>query len=271
MILFLVLFLTGFVQADAPHYWNQLTEIKDRHEFYANNENIVKPKDSWQTLFSVAYTDRELHQMKDCVFYRVPGVEAGMLKIKTVSALESCDKHILEPGEKDWSGIKSLQFSTSADSLHLSMSLPEYRSEKWALEIQNKFVKPAPKMHSSSVDAKAPRMIYLAPKKDLPFKFEATILKAGTLCHDINEDCEEVRPSICSQCPEGWYEIPNGCSKGPKYCGRQVCGLKNQPACRRGMEWQRSEGPFECRVDSSFAYCAKGLQVHCEGKLAYCR
>lgn len=271
MTIFLVLFLTSLVHADAPYYWSHLTEIRDRHEFYADNVVIVKPKDSWQTLFSVVYTDIELQQMKDCVFYRVPGVEAGMLKIRTISASDSCDKHILQPGDKEWGDVRSLQFSSSSDKLLLSMSFPDYRSEKWNVLVQNQFKKPIPKMLSSSVDAKSSRIILLAPKKDLTRKIEATSLKNGQICHNINEDCEEVRPSTCHQCSEGWYEVPNGCLRGPKYCGRQACGKKNQPACRRGMVWQKKDEAFECRMDSSFAYCAKGLQVHCAGKLAYCR
>lgn len=271
MILFLMIFLTGFVKADAPHHWSLLSEVRDRHEFYADNEMIVKPKDSWQTLFSVVYTDIDLNQMKDCVFYRVPGADTGVLKIKTVTALDHCDKHMMSLGDKEWTSIRSLQFASTANALTLNMTFPQYRSEKWHLTIQNKFQKPKPKMHASSVDAKSARMIFLAPKKEGSVKATPSALKANTLCHDINEDCEEVKPSICSQCSEGWYEIPNGCNMGPKYCGRQECGLKNQPACRRGMEWQKTDEPFECRVNSTFAYCTKGLEVHCEGKLAYCR
>lgn len=272
MIWILLLSLFSIAHADAPLHWNHLSEINERHEFYGDNESIIKPKDSWQTLFSVGYTNIELKRLKDCVFFRVPGIDPGVLKIKTVSALEACDKFILSPGDKEWNEIRSLHFSTSGDKISIEMTFPKYKTEKWAVEVQNKFVKPEPKMFMSSVELKSPKLIMLAPKNTAVQTSKVQKLKVNTICHNINEDCTELSPSICSQCDEGYYEIQNGCAVAPKYCGREECGGKDKPACRRGFKWQRKElENLDCRVDSSFAYCSKGLSVVCQGHQAFCR
>lgn len=272
MILGFLLLILNLAHADAPIHWNHLTEVSDRHEFYENNETIIKPKDSWQTLFSVVYSNIDLKRLKDCVYYRVPGVEPGILKIKTISSLDSCDKHILEASDKVWTEIRSLQFLTSSEKLTLDMTFPKYKNEKWSINIQHKFEKPEPKMQMSSTELKSGKLIFLAPKNDLVTAPAVEKLSANSLCHNVNEDCEELSSSVCSQCDEGWYEVQNGCRIAPKYCGRDQCGEKDKPACRRGFKWQRKdEEKFDCRMDSSFAYCSKGLTVACQGALAYCR
>lgn len=258
--------------AQSPLHWSHILEVSDRHEFYQNHENIEKPRDAWQTLFGLIYLDSEFKKLKDCVFLKVPGSDPGILKIKTISAYSKCDTSLLEEGSKEVSGIKSVKFAIYEKEAYLDLTLTDFKSQKWEASLQSSFKKPEPKMQMSSTELRAPKMIFLAPVSNIQVKDEKKpFLKDKTLCHDINEDCQEVSPSICSDCSGGWYEIPNGCSSGPKYCGQHVCGSKDQPACRRGMKWQKKSSEFDCRTDSSFAYCSKGLKVVCEGKKAFCR
>lgn len=269
MTVLISLLFTMIVQADAPKNWDYLTDIRDRHEFYVDHESIIKPKDSWQTLFSVIYLDKSLSLVKDCVLFRVPGAQDGVLKIITTTSTDECEKHLLEPGNTEWEGVKSLKFSTANNRIALDMNLVS-RNETWIVNPKNTFAKPEVLTHLSSTELKASKLILLAPEasvKPLPIK----LLSKGTLCHKITDDCEEVTPSVCDDCIEGWYEIPNGCATGPKYCGRQQCGQKGQYACRKGMKWQRVEEKFDCRVNSSFAFCSEGLTVTCEGHQAFCR
>lgn len=267
----LILLLTSFMTfAQEPIHWANLLKLSERHEFYKDHEAIVSPKDSWQNLFSVLYVDRDLTKLKDCIFYRVPGVDTGVLKIKTITAGDNCENYLLQPGDKELVDVTSLQYSILDSKFTIDISFKDYRTDKWTGVFQGAFQKPVPKMSMSSAEFKTPKLILLAPKSQLK-EAKQVFLKKGTLCHNINEDCEEKSTSICGSCEEGWYEVPNGCAVGPKYCGRAVCGGKDEPACRRGMKWQRKEEPFECRVDSSFAYCNKGLTVQCDGKKAFCR
>lgn len=268
MIFFLLLIL-NLAHAEVPNYWSSFVSIQDRHEFYQNNEVINKPENSWQLLFSVVLMDKNLHQGKDCVFYRVPGEAPGVLKIKAVALNESCEKYLLTPGDREVKDIKSLQFMIDEEKLILDFTLAKYRTEKWEFPKLNRHEKKQPELHQSSADYKGAKIFFLS-NQDIPAN-QISPLKDQSLCHNINDECEEVSPSICSQCKDGWFEKTNGCAIGPKYCGTIECGHKGGPACRRGMKWQRIEREFDCRTDSSFAYCMKGLEVHCQGRSAYCR
>lgn len=271
MITILLVFLSVISWAKAPSQWNNIVSVSEQHEFYKNLEPITKPRDSWQHIFSLNYIDSDLNSFKDCVFYRVPGSDPGSLKIKTLPVAGNCDEFLLSKGDMEVQNIKLLQYAIFESKLNLDINFSDLKSEKWVAIIQGTFKRPEPKAHLSSSEFKSPTIVFLAPKKNGEKITYKPFLKAGEICHNVNEDCEVSGPSNCEQCADGWYEIPNGCAVGPKYCGYQPCGGKDQPACRRGMKWQRKEGPFECRIDSSFAYCSKGLTVQCDGKKAFCR
>ena len=271
MISFLFFLVSILCSAETPYYWHHAIGIQDRHEFYKDSEIITTPKDSWQTLFSVVYVNKELVQSKDCVYFRVPGSDPGIIKIKTIASLENCDEYVLSSGDREVNDIQSLQFSMSPKNLMLEMTFKNYKNEKWEVQIQSEFKRLPPKILQSSAEYKSPKIIFLAPTHLTHGTKPKINIKSDSICHEINDDCQEVSPSRCGACSEGWYEIPNGCLQGPKYCGRSKCGQKNSPACRRGMKWQREDINFDCQMNSSFAYCAKGLSIQCQGRMAYCR
>jgi hypothetical protein len=273
MILYLFLALMNVSYADPSWKWANAIKIVDKHEFYTNNEIIQRPKSSWQTLFGVLYHDSNLKTLKDCVYYKVPGDgEAGTLKLKTVAADKACEEFLFSPGDQEWKNLKAVQYNLTDRLLSVSITNAKFEIEKWEVPLFNVFENPEPKLLMSSAEYRSPPVMYLTPYKGVatihPVKGEALIDKK--LCHDVNEICEEKSPSVCSQCSNGWYEIPNGCAQGPKYCGDLGCGQKAQPACRRGMKYQRVEKIYNCTEDSSFAYCAKGFSVQCQGNLPYC-
>jgi hypothetical protein len=272
MILFVCLFIISFVHADPSWKWTNAIKIVEKHEFYVDNEVIVKPKDSWQLLFAVLYHDSNLKTYKDCIFYRVPGLEMGTLKIKSVPANTGCEKFLYEPGDQEWKDLKAVQYSLLGNLLTLSQTNSKFQIETWNVPLFNVFEHPAPKGLMSSAEYRSPRAIYLAPYKGvLAVRPQPSTLKLDKkICHDVGDDCLEKTPSVCTQCPEGWYEIPNGCGQGPKFCGSVECGLKNQPACRRGMKFQRIKSEYQCGEDQLFAYCAKGLRIDCRSNLPYC-
>lgn len=272
MILYLLLIILNLAHADPTWKWSNAIKIVEKHEFYENNEILVKPKDSWQTLFAVLYNDSNLKTFKDCIFYRIPGLEKGILKIKTIPAAKKCEEHLFLSGDQEWKNLKAVQFSVQDTFLSISLTNEHFQIEKWDVPLFNVFERPKPKGLMSSAEFRSAKLIYLTPhKSDLKVSPQlAKALPEKKLCHAIGEDCEQKSPSTCNLCPNGWYEIPNGCLQGPKYCGSIECGLKNKPACRRGMKYQKKEVKYSCREDSSFAYCAKGLSIQCQGNLPYC-
>ncbi len=273
MMLILSLLISMTTIASAPRHWNSALEIVDRHEFYLDGEAIVKPKDAWQVLFSVVYPDGQLNLQKDCVLFRVPGATTGELKIKKTDKNHDCEDFLFIPGDQTWVGIKALDFSTKNKIIVLNQTLEKYQSETWKVSLHDEVERPKPTMYMSSADYKAPKIILLAASDKLDLTTPAQgMLKNGQICHEVSDDCHLSKTSQCQNCPEGWYEVPTGCPIGPKYCGIQQCGKKNQPACRRGIKYQRdSEKKYECRGDNSFAYCSAGLKIQCEGAQAFCR
>jgi hypothetical protein len=272
MIVLFCAFLSLLSFANPTLKWSNTIEIVEKHEFYKNNEVITKPENSWQVLFAVVYRDSNMVTFKDCLFYRVPGLESGILKLKTISAEKSCSEFIFTEGQQEWTGLKSLQFSIENSFLSLNITNSKYETEKWDIPFFNVYQRPIPKILSNSAEYRSPQFIFLNPHKGnepiTPQKGLA--LKDKTICHNVTDTCEEKSPSVCYQCEHGWFEIPNGCQQGPKFCGPSECGLKHQPACRRGMKYQRKTAEFDCRSDQSFAYCAKGLSIQCQGNLPYC-
>lgn len=271
-VIYLFFFLSVVSWAKQPASWNTLTAITEQHEFYKNFEPISSPKDSWQHLFTLQYIDADLRTLKDCVFYRVPGSESGTLKIKTLGKTGKCADHILKKGDTELPNIKLLQYAVFENKLNLDINYQDLKSEKWSASVQETYKRPEAKLHLSSAEFKTQKLIMLAPRSTAAGEKESPFIADGKLCHEVNDDCESKAPSRCGECKEGWYEVPNGCASGPKFCGRHDCGGKDRPACRRGMMWQKKQKTeFDCREDSSFAYCSKGLSVQCEGKQAFCR
>lgn len=268
IVLFLIFASALTLAAEMPGAWSSAFKIQELHEFYPENKVITEPQESWQHLFSVLVLNEKFAEQKDCVFYSVPGDLPGKLKVKTIDTQEDCADHLLEPGVNEWDGVHNLQFSRTEEGLKIGFSQKK-KIVSWEI-ITPKFRAPDPSLHLSSVELKSPRYLLLAKGMDSE-KTERPKLKKDQLCHSINDECEEVSEPICQLCEGGWYEIPNGCAQGPKYCGIQNCGGINLPACRRGRVYQRKVEKFDCRVDPSFAYCQKGLTVQCEGQKAYCR
>ncbi|MFP5387587.1 MAG: hypothetical protein ACLGHN_16040, partial [Bacteriovoracia bacterium] len=229
MIALLLILLSSFTMASEPIHWSYILKIGDRHEFYENRQLIEKPKDAWQLLFSLNYIDGNLQKLKDCIFYRVPGSESGILKVTTLPVSSPCEEKLLSPGNLEIKDVKALQFNILDTEAEIDFSLADFTTRKWQARIQTPLSKPEAFSHLSSAAFKSPKIILIAPKSPMQVKKTTTYLAMDSLCHDVSDDCQEVTPSQCSSCSGGWYEIPNGCPIGPKYCGTLDCGKKGRP------------------------------------------
>lgn len=271
-MIYLFFLLMNVSFADPSWKWANAIKIVDKHEFYTNNEMITRPKDSWQILFAVLYKNANLKSFKDCLLYKVPGESLGHLKLKTIKEEEKCEDFLYLAGDQEWKNLKALQYSITDKFLSMSLTDEKFQIERWDVPLFNVFEHPVPKALMSSAEYRSASIIYLTPYKGAgvtrPEKVAA--IPDKKLCHDIAEDCSVKSVSSCTQCSEGWFEIPNGCPDGPKYCGKLECGMKGAPACRRGMKYQKIDKTYHCSEDDSFAYCMKGLTIQCQGNLPYC-
>jgi hypothetical protein len=270
MIALYFMLFSSVVFADPTLRWTSAVDVVEKHEFYNDHEVIIKPQDTWQTLFGVTFLDGRGVLAKDCLYFRVPGKTLGVLRMRTISATESCEKYIFEDSPEKWENIKTLEFAVTPERISLSMQFPDYKSEKWDIPRLNMKPNIKPELNMSSAEFRSGSMIFLSSVIVENQTKQETPVSVKKLCHAISDDCQELSPSTCGTCDKGWYEIPNGCSQGPKYCGVLECGKKHQPACRRGYVWQRVNKKFDCNQDSSFAYCSKGLVIQCHGAEAFC-
>lgn len=262
-------FLLSFMAfGSSPPHWDQARSIRDRHEFIADNVEVIRPEESWQLLFAVTYVDADLRSSKDCLYYRIPGSKPGELKIRTMALEADCHREILSPGKWEQAGVSKLRLKTTPSGIRLDFSVNQ-KATTWEIFLPGAWKKPEPKLLLSSADYRSPRLIYLAPKSGAGKVTGG--LADKVLCHDVGSDCREKSPSRCSDCANGFREIPNGCLVGPKVCGFEDCGGKDQAACRRGYVWQRKDLEFDCRTEASFAFCQKGFRISCDGDRAYCR
>ncbi|WP_412472003.1 hypothetical protein [Halobacteriovorax sp. RT-1-4] len=90
-------------------------------------------------------------------------------------------------------------------------------------------------------------------------------LKSGTLCHGVNIECKDVVKYKCDLCEEGSYEVVDfNCAQGgSKFCGKDKCGTKNQPACPRGYKVLDTKFPSLCFNGSPAGFCFPGLSTFC--------
>lgn len=268
----LLLFFASLLHANNPTTNWHSAVVSEKHEFYQNYEIIDKPKNTWQLLFAVEYKDANYQLKKDCVFYRVPGDDLGILKLISSNPEKKCDDLVFQKGAQEWKDLKALQFAIDEHRLFVQLTFQNFELETWDVPMMSVFKNPQPKLNISSAEYRAPKIMFLKTRSsNEKIKLRPSLsIKDGEICHSIGEDCREVSASQCMKCPQGWFEIPSGCPQSPKYCGVQLCGFKNRPACMRGLNYTGTEKKFDCRTDSSFAYCAKGLTVQCQGNLAYC-
>jgi hypothetical protein len=269
MMMLILLSLLNLSWSVPPIRWATTLEVRERHEFYRDNEVILKPKGTWQTLFAVIYPNEKMNLIKECAFYKVPAEKPGEFKIKQIDIEKSCELFVEERGDLEVKDLKALQFSLDK-SIVIHFTYVDFKTTKWEIPLVSQSKTNVPKILTSSAEYRSPEIILLASNSS-DKKSHMKTLRDGELCHSIGDDCEELSSSECQLCASGWYEVPNGCSSGPKYCGLHMCGKKNQPACRRGFKYQRVDQKNECRKDPSFAYCSPGLTIQCEGARAYCR
>jgi len=86
------------------------------------------------------------------------------------------------------------------------------------------------------------------------------------ICHQMNEFCEVTHEFDCEKCDQGWIEVfDHGCPNGgSKYCAREQCGRKNQPACLLGIDWVSPDIAKNCTIGDPRVFCSPGTTMYCD-------
>ncbi len=95
--------------------------------------------------------------------------------------------------------------------------------------------------------------------------------RTAVICHDVDENCQNISNFECHKCKYGWFETVRGqCPQGgPKFCGINHCGERNQVACPVGLKVIKDNQA--CFNGSKAGYCGPGLNTVCdENKILVC-
>jgi hypothetical protein len=228
---------------------------------YLNKGNMRSPLNTWLEVLSFK-KDRKIH----CLFYKTPfGDKKGVLKITSVKK-GKCDPF----AEGNVLTDKLVDFSfnyVSGAHVEKSNILEFLVVEKKAVE---KLEIPLLNYEAAKKYQRYDNQLNDSFVDDVAFgvSTEVSKLENGQLCHGVNSDCRSVVEYKCDRCVEGVVEVidyncPQG---GSKYCGRNDCGKKNQPACPRGYKILDSKLASLCFDGSPAGFCEPGLKTFCNEK-----
>lgn len=258
MISFLF-FLFTLKSFSFPSELNSVSELLGIHEFYQDNELITRPLDAWQTIASFSVVNRDLSLSKLCLKYRPAKEAKGVFKIDLTNISKSCELDGHKIYEQD--SLFGIQFQR-APHFKVIFSHKDYSLSSWIIPLPKKekqlnLLDTPDKYWGESVLILSDH----TEKKDL--------LADGTKCLQVNDDCTIRGDSLCHQCQNGFLEAPNGCLIGPQYCSSAECGTKGNPACRRGVKFQKKR-ILDCRQEIDFAFCMGDSVPTCQGQEVWC-
>ena len=221
-----------------------------------------------------------------CLFYQVPRASSYGRIFFQKQILKNClwDPHLKENTLLEKLSSLKIAFSSEAKGLKLVYQREgQTKEEFWPLpNMQNP---KREKKHSSRLFERGiPGVFFPGHQYKSPSLWgsQNDNYREGTalLCHDFDKTCKEKMPFQCERCRYGWFEVVGyGCAQGGrKFCGRNRCGQRGQPACLRGfrhivdsLSLEKKRGPL-CRDDSPMAFCQIGLRVICDSRrILVCR
>lgn len=266
----LLLLLPLWALADEGEEWTKrwftVSAVVERHDGYENNESIKKPEGTWQLLYGVIRTqEAPVGLVKDCLWVKVPRDNDGELRVVPVTPGRSCANTWEDAAAIEVRSLRSIQSLQEGSEAKLWLTLSSGRVLAWKARFINKVNERAPVLFDSSARSRSyPGAFFFAPNADV------TGAKARDLIGDFTDEYPTnpctFKDGTCQRCRWGIYRVATD-----YFCGVDHCGEKNQPACHRGVRWQRTRSEFSCRSDDSYIYCGPGLRVECEGERAICR
>lgn len=259
--------------------WWGVTQFTDIFPGYTEGKDISHPEGSVQSIIGLISYALDMKPYKDCLAYEVPFKgEMGILFIVKTHLTTPCEEVVITGRREDASPAKSFSLKIKEKTLELHFTDKRFRSHQVNLQLPSLQQKRAGEKFQSFVQKKWGRAVMiLTPNSEAEsINYRGNLKdewgqKNLFLCQNVSDDCD-VSTSECDKCRYGFFQVPNGCLQGgPKYCGVDQCGRKGMPACQRGFVYQnQTMEKMDCRLDTSFAFCRRGLRVRCQGSLAVC-
>lgn len=273
MKLLIFLLLPGLALASVERWskqWRTVISAQDQHTGYQSGDVLKKPAGTWQLLFSVLRAGSAVGGLgKDCVWVFIPNREDGVLKITSVHPTESCANKWEDEGWIEEKNLRAIQFVLQAEAAQFWLTDQTGRVHTWKTEFLNTVRVARYGLFDSSVEKrKVPGVFFFTPDSKIEIRPDGELI--GRLEDEYPESPCSYADGSCLRCRFGVYRV-KGLEETNYFCGIDRCGSKNQPACERGVTWQRLRQTFTCRGDNSHVYCFPGLKVECVGEQAICR
>jgi hypothetical protein len=271
---FLILLLIPCIAFASVEKWSQewrtVMSVQEQHPGYQSGDVLKKPAGTWQLLFSILRAGRAIDGLaKDCVWIYVPLKDDGVLKVITVHPTESCENKWENYGWIEEKDLHAIQFVLQSTSAQFWLTDITGRVHTWKADFLNTVKKAEFKLFESSVEKrKIPGVFFFSPNTLIDIKQGSQLI--GKMEDEYPQSVCSYKDGSCLRCRFGVYRVKAG-DETTYYCGIDRCGEKNQPACERGVTWQRLRQTFTCRGDNSHVYCLPGLKVECVGEQAICR
>lgn len=242
-----------------PLELHSVYERVEIHEFYKDNELITKPVDAWQVIAAFSIVNEDLSLSKVCFKYKPSKEGEGIFKVERMSLVKKCIEEGV--GLFKQNSLFGIQFQRGPE-FKIIFSHNDFTTSSWIIKTKEK------KKNLELLDTPdkfwGESVLFLNEKTE-----RRELLKDGTLCLRVSDDCSVQGKSTCHQCENGFLEAPTGCLVGPRYCSSFECGTKGNPACRRGVKVLKQR-VLDCRKDSSFAFCSEGSIPSCQGAEVWC-
>ena len=246
--------------------WIYTSNISWVNGHYQGSEKILSPKGTYQSIFEVEFIDANFNKSYDCIQFYIPKNESdGELTIVRNPEHENCSRLIGNTGYAQIKDIRNFGFELNEDILKLKVD--EYRFE---YKLLNLIKESSPKLLESSIIDSSVSGVLIASK--VSYSKSKPLLEDGSICFDIDDECNEILKNRCSDCNGGFFEVvASKCGiKRKRICGINKCGQKNQPACFRGYLASGINPANYCISDSPVSFCNKGLNVVCVNDILMC-
>jgi hypothetical protein len=246
--------------------WNFATKISWENSHYKGLEKILSPKGTYQSIFEIEFVDKNFNKSYDCIQFYIPKKDFdGELSIVPNPKHEDCSKLITSQSYAKIKEIKNFGFEIDSDVLKLKVD--EFRFEYKLLNFL-KQIKPT--LLDSSIIPSTLDGILIA--SNISYSKQNPLIKDGSICYDIDDECNELLTNKCSDCKGGFFEvIASKCGvKRKRVCGVNKCGEKNQYACFRGYLASGIDPKNYCIADSPVGFCNENLKVVCINNVLMC-
>lgn len=243
--------------------WSSAIEVK-LNPNYSKGLKISEPRGTVQVVAEIYIQNTNFDILKDCIIYKIPdGNKLGEVKIISILKDQKCEKQILTSSKVVVSNIFNFGIEFIGRKISLKIDTKNYNYMLFNLVLPKKY-----RLDDSSASNTYEPGIFISFLKDK----NATSLKQGEVCFDINDNCEITRKDICHLCPSKVLSVvANSCKTSyRKYCKPIVCGAKGMPACIRGYRASQYLGNY-CIPGSPVGFCQKPFKVFCENKELICR